>query len=99
MSLPPPAISYTIYSGTSLRQLWVIFDDFGPGRVLPANPNDRKYRARSGVSASGQSTIRDIRIRVELRSKIPRASEGHYAFYSVGIEGVVGKHGIVSERR
>jgi hypothetical protein len=37
--------------------LWVIFNDLGPGRALPVNPNDRKYRARSGASASAMSAV------------------------------------------
>src|SRR5215813_11405668 len=36
-----------------------IFDDAGPARALPVNPNERKYRARSGISASGHEETSD----------------------------------------
>jgi hypothetical protein len=42
------------------RRPWVIFDDLGPGGGLPVSPNDRKCRARSGASASGQQLTRGL---------------------------------------
>jgi hypothetical protein len=32
----------------------VIFDVLEPGMALPVNPNDRKYRVKSGVSAAAE---------------------------------------------
>jgi hypothetical protein len=44
------------HSAYRLRPVRVIFDVLEPGMVLPVNPNDRKYRARSGVSAAANRT-------------------------------------------
>jgi hypothetical protein len=51
---------------------------WGPGRALPVNPNERKYRAWSGVSASGH-------IRTLPRRDAPGCAEARHLRRSRGI--------------
>jgi hypothetical protein len=41
----PPILAYQLRPPGREDPVRVIFDDLGPGRAPPVNPNDRKYQA------------------------------------------------------